>query len=458
MSKGRHARPNNTTISRKVALSATVTLGAAVVPATFASSAHAAPSDAWERIAACESGDMNIFGSAQWNRPDGHASSTGGLQIQLPTWNDFGGQEYAAAPYLATRAQQIAIGERILAGQGAGAWVCNNPGHGIASGALNGHPGDANAKADAPAPAPVPDPAEEPPAPPGAEPPDAEDGAYVVKPGDYLAKIARTLGTDGGWERLYEINKEAIGANPHLIRPGLKLRLPGHEAPASGLPKVNQSDPSAVELQDELKRTGYMADSVKSDANYGPRTQASVIKFHEGHPEYRDGNDRQIGPKGWAHLKAMKAKASPPADNPTAKAALPLQGRIGDGLIVNGSCISRGCGGHSGLDISARQGTPVLAAAAGTVVSVNGSAGAAYGNYVAVKHSGGVYTLYAHLSTTSVSVGQSVAAGDQVGNVGSTGNSSGPHLHFEVRTSPDQFNVGVFLDPVTWLRNNGVSL
>jgi murein DD-endopeptidase MepM/ murein hydrolase activator NlpD len=103
-------------------------------------------------------------------------------------------------------------------------------------------------------------------------------------------------------------------------------------------------------------------------------------------------------------------------------------------------------------------GTPVVAATAGTVVAVNGNAGASYGNYVAIEHSGGVYTLYAHLSSTSVSVGQSVTAGQTIGAVGSTGNSSGPHLHFEVRNDPSAFSVGVFSNPRTWLTNHGVSL
>ena len=119
--------------------------------------------------------------------------------------------------------------------------------------------------------------------------------------------------------------------------------------------------------------------------------------------------------------------------------------------------MSRSAGGHSGLDITAASGTPVKSAAAGKVVSMNRSGGA-YGLHVVVQHSGGVYTLYAHLSAITVSVGQSVSAGQQVGRVGSTGNSGGPHLHFEVRNHPTNFTPGVFINPLTWLRSHGVSI
>ena len=72
----------------------------------------------------------------------------------------------------------------------------------------------------------------------------------------------------------------------------------------------------------------------------------------------------------------------------------------------------------------------MLAAASGTVVKSYFSS--SYGNYIVVSHGGGMMTGYAHLNRRMVSAGQSVAAGQQIGTVGSTGNSTGPHLHFEV--------------------------
>ena len=102
---------------------------------------------------------------------------------------------------------------------------------------------------------------------------------------------------------------------------------------------------------------------------------------------------------------------------------------------------------HAGEDIGAPSGTPILAADSGvaTVIPDNGNG---YGNYIMINHGGGRVTLYAHMSSIAISGGASVSQGQVIGYVGSTGNSTGPHLHFEVRvngatTDPKQyFNFG----------------
>jgi murein DD-endopeptidase MepM/ murein hydrolase activator NlpD len=101
---------------------------------------------------------------------------------------------------------------------------------------------------------------------------------------------------------------------------------------------------------------------------------------------------------------------------------------------------SQGLHGHNGIDIAAPVGTPVYASAAGEVI-VSQSSGwnGGYGNYIVVKHGNGTQTLYAHLSSTSVAVGDSVGQGDVIGAVGSTGRSTGSHLHFEVRGATNPF-------------------
>ncbi len=88
---------------------------------------------------------------------------------------------------------------------------------------------------------------------------------------------------------------------------------------------------------------------------------------------------------------------------------------------------------HTGLDVSGGSGTPIAAAKAGTVLSAGWRGG--YGNAVVISHGGGITTLYAHQSQLNVSTGQQVGRGDIVGWVGSTGASTGPHLHFEVRVN-----------------------
>lgn len=93
---------------------------------------------------------------------------------------------------------------------------------------------------------------------------------------------------------------------------------------------------------------------------------------------------------------------------------------------------------HKGLDISAPSGSPVLAAASGTVVQSYYSS--SYGNYTVISHGGGLMTAYAHQTSRYVSVGETVSAGQQIGTIGSTGNSTGPHLHFEVYVNGSTVN------------------
>jgi murein DD-endopeptidase MepM/ murein hydrolase activator NlpD len=113
---------------------------------------------------------------------------------------------------------------------------------------------------------------------------------------------------------------------------------------------------------------------------------------------------------------------------------------------------------HSGQDYAVPTGTPVMAAHGGTVVKAGGNGagdGPAYGNAIVVKHGNGSYSQYAHLSKVNVRVGQVVKTGQQIALSGNTGNSSGPHLHFEIRTTP---NYGTAVDPVAFLRGKGLAL
>lgn len=101
---------------------------------------------------------------------------------------------------------------------------------------------------------------------------------------------------------------------------------------------------------------------------------------------------------------------------------------------------------HTGVDIAAPMGTPVLAADSGKVIVAGWPDSSGYGNRVEIDHGNGFVTLYAHLSKVYVGVGQTVKRGDQVGAEGSTGRSTGPHLHFEVRKN------GVRLDGLAYLK------
>ncbi|KAA0933666.1 M23 family metallopeptidase [Streptomyces apricus] len=108
---------------------------------------------------------------------------------------------------------------------------------------------------------------------------------------------------------------------------------------------------------------------------------------------------------------------------------------------------------HTGQDFAVDIGTPVRSAGAGRVVRV--ACGGPFGIEVVVRHTGGYYTQYAHLSAVTVDQGQRVSVGQWVGQSGTTGNSTGPHLHFEVRLTPQ---AGSAVDPREWLAERGVRL
>ncbi|PCG81581.1 peptidase [Streptomyces sp. WZ.A104] len=113
---------------------------------------------------------------------------------------------------------------------------------------------------------------------------------------------------------------------------------------------------------------------------------------------------------------------------------------------------------HSGQDFAVPVGTPVVAAHTGTIVKAGpngGGDGPAYGNAVVIKHANGKYSQYAHLSKINVKIGQQVKTGQKIALSGNTGNSSGPHLHFEIRTTP---NYGSALNPAAFLRSVHVSI
>lgn len=124
---------------------------------------------------------------------------------------------------------------------------------------------------------------------------------------------------------------------------------------------------------------------------------------------------------------------------------------VGAGYRVAGSSWSSGY--HTGVDFPVSTGTTVRAVGPGTVVTAGWSS--SYGYQVVIKHKDRVYSQYAHLSSLGVTPGQKVGAGKKVGQSGNTGNSSGPHLHFEIRTGPEY---GTDIDPLKYLRSHGVRI
>ncbi|HET9383059.1 MAG TPA: peptidoglycan DD-metalloendopeptidase family protein [Streptomyces sp.] len=219
---------------------------------------------------------------------------------------------------------------------------------------------------------------------------------YTVKRGDSLAKIAEKQNVAGGWKKLYKDNRGTIGDDPSLIHPGLKLAF--------------------------AKKTG-----------------ASPAKPPAKSPKPAEPSS--------ASAQDTKPAAEPSA--PASGSVLPVSGSgVGTAYKAAGGMWSSGY--HTGVDFVVPTGTSLKAVGKGTVVSA-GWAGA-YGNQVVIDLGDGHYAQYGHLSSLSVSAGQSVTPGQEVGLSGTTGNSTGPHLHFEIRTTPDY---GSDVDPMEYLRSHG---
>ncbi|BCL22099.1 M23 family metallopeptidase [Streptomyces tuirus] len=158
---------------------------------------------------------------------------------------------------------------------------------------------------------------------------------------------------------------------------------------------------------------------------------------------------KKAAEKKAAAKKAAAKKAKPSWVDPVKKYSLSASFAQNGGMWASK---------HSGQDFAVPSGTQVVAAHGGTVVKAGGNGagdGPAYGNAVVIKHGNGTYSQYAHLSKVTVHVGQIVKTGQEIAKSGNTGNSSGPHLHFEIRTTP---NYGSAVDPVKFLRAKGVKV
>ncbi|MFD4987122.1 transglycosylase family protein [Streptomyces sp. NPDC058372] len=229
--KAKHRRPSK--ITRILSLAGVAGVAVAA-PLVATGSASAASASEWDAVAQCESG-------GDWSINTGNGYY-GGLQFSSSTWASFGGTAYASSADQATKEQQIAVAEKVLAGQGKGAWP--NCGTGLSNASYDG--GGAEAPAEKPAEKPAEEAAPQP-APERAEPradrseqrtapaeetvetPTGEtvakgDGEYKVAKGDTLSQIAKDENVEGGWEKLYELNKDIV-EDADLIFPNQQLHL-----------------------------------------------------------------------------------------------------------------------------------------------------------------------------------------------------------------------------------------
>lgn len=232
--KGKHRRGSKAV---RIVTLAGVAGVAVAAPLMAAGTASAATASEWDRVASCESG-----GNWAINTGNGYY---GGLQFSSSTWAAYGGKSYAAQANQASKSQQIAIAEKVLKGQGKGAWP--HCGVGLSNSAYAGGAAEAPKKtepkktepkkqekkaepkketkrseapttrSDRPAAAPKTEA-------PKTETPKTGTGSYEVKSGDTLGNIAEANNVSGGWEKLHELNKDIV-SDADLIFPGQKLKL-----------------------------------------------------------------------------------------------------------------------------------------------------------------------------------------------------------------------------------------
>ncbi|MFE5295738.1 transglycosylase family protein [Streptomyces sp. NPDC056632] len=464
--RGKHRRVQPSRINR-ASLTVTVTAGGAgmALPLIGAGAAQAASLDVWDKLASCES-------SSNWQINTGNGYF-GGLQFTQSTWEAYGGTHFAPRADLASKDQQIAVAERVLKGQGPGAWPACAPRAGLERGgpapgiapqtertrplqgvALPAQRTHANRPAEP-----------RKPASPTTVPTVRE--MYTVTPGDTLSEIARDEHVRGGWQKLYERNRAVVGDDPDLIHPGqrLTLRMTAPAAPPKAPARPDAAPHTKPKPSTRPARPTQPGPAAKAPAKpvtkpvaAKPAPRPSVAKPPAATPAGRPAAARPVpkpahkpAPAKPAHKPAPAKPVHKPA-RPAAHFASPVADTdIGTRYRVAGSSWSSGY--HTGIDFPVPTGTSVRAVAAGRVVSAGW--GGAYGYQVVVRHEDGRYSQYAHLSALSVREGQRVGAGQRIARSGSTGNSSGPHLHFEIRTGP---GYGSDIDPLAYLRARGVSI
>jgi murein DD-endopeptidase MepM/ murein hydrolase activator NlpD len=248
---------------------------------------------------------------------------------------------------------------------------------------------------------------------------------YTVEPGDSIFGISKKYSVKP--ESVLWANYKELNDDPQMISIGTNLKIP----PVDGILYEWQEGDTLDNVADRFK-------AKKEDILLWPGNNLDMTN-----PVIQPGSMIMI-PGGYRELKpwviavtasnqaGVNAKISGPGS------CTPSSGAVGSGSFIwPTGHIGQITGndyweGHRALDMMCYQGDAIFASDSGVVI-YSGSIGGGYGNLVAIDHGNGWLTLYAHLSSFNVSCGQSVSRGQVIAACGSSGNSTGPHLHFEVR-------------------------
>lgn len=243
--------------------------------------------------------------------------------------------------------------------------------------------------------------------------PRAEVFDYKVEDGDTLAAIAKKFGVDT--DSIKWINKNL---NEKKIKPGTTLKIP----PVTGVVHMVKTGETVYSIAKKYNVSAQAIVDFPFNEFSNDETFALAIGQQVIIPDGEMPDEPILSPRG-----NLANVLTPNAGNisATGKWLWPAAGTITQYFKP----------WHKGLDIANHSGGPILAADAGTVIVAGWPDNTGYGNRVVVDHGNGYKTLYAHMSKIAVVVGQTVKRGDKLGDMGSTGRSTGTHLHFEIRTA-----------------------
>ena len=245
---------------------------------------------------------------------------------------------------------------------------------------------------------------------------------YTVLPGDTISKIAANHGVDTDTIR-WANDLSSVDA----IKPGQTLKIP----PVSGVVHKVARGETVYSISKKYSASSQAIVDFPFNSFADDETFALAVGQDLVVP---DGKMPNVIP--WSpSLYVVQTTPNAGSVTATGQFIWPIGGIITQRFVWY----------HKGLDIATTYGTPILAADSGRVVVAGWPANEGYGNRVMIDHGNGYVTLYAHMAKVSVSVGQTVKRGDQIGQEGSTGRSTGPHLHFEIRRGGVAINPGDYL-------------
>ncbi|MDI9894933.1 M23 family metallopeptidase [Rhodococcus sp. IEGM 1381] len=222
---------------------------------------------------------------------------------------------------------------------------------------------------------------------------------------------------------------------------------------AAGQAVINDDSPATVATSEYALAAGEAPAAAAIAATTAPQTAALDADSSSAMPSQAPQILSVAAPADLSQFNDLLAKGQRFSEERAAREAaarrplfaLPAQGTYTSNFGTRWGVL------HAGVDVANAIGTPIYAVADGKVIDSGPAAG--FGMWVRVQHADGTITVYGHVDTTTVSVGQDVMAGDQIATMGNRGFSTGPHLHFEVHLPGE-----VKIDPLPWLASRGISL